>query len=165
MRRTCALLERILAVVLAALMAVIAFTVILQVSTRLLSKYVSSAVPSTPWTEEVAGFLLAWVALLGAAYAYRKRLHVGDDYFILKMPAGVRRAVRHSVFAVEIVFFVGILGYGGARLAAITFQLGQESSVLHWPMGAVYLVIPLSGAMMTLFAADAWIGGEREIGK
>jgi TRAP-type C4-dicarboxylate transport system permease small subunit len=101
------------------------------------------------------------VALLGASYAYRRRLHVGDDYFVKKMPERVRRASAWGGFAVELLFFVGVMGFGGARLVAITFQLGQATSVLHWPMGLVYLVIPLSGALMAIFAVDARRGEVR----
>ncbi len=164
MRGLCAILEKCLRLALCTLVAVIVGVVLLQVAARLLSKYVSSAIPPTPWTEEVAGFLLAWVALLGAVYAYRKRLHVGDDYFVKKMPERVRRAAGWGGFAVEVLFFAGVLGFGGARLAAVTFQLGQASSVLHWPMGIVYLVIPASGALMALFAVDARFGRRGEAG-
>ena len=155
MSRLCQVLEKILRGLLVVLVSVIAGVVLLQVGARLLAKYVSSAIPPTPWTEEVAGYLLAWVALLGASYAYRRRLHVGDDYFVRKMPERVRWASAWGGFAVELLFFVGVMGFGGARLVAITFQLGQATSVLHWPMGLVYLVIPLSGALMALFALDA----------
>ena len=164
MRGLCAFLEKFLRLALCALVALIVGVVLLQVAARLLSKYVSSAVPPTPWTEEVAGFLLAWVALLGAAYAHRRRLHVGDDYFVKKMPERVRRAAAWGGFAVEVLFFAGVMGFGGARLVAITFQLGQASSVLQWPMGAVYIVIPLSGALMALFAVDARFGRRGEAG-
>ncbi len=164
MKRLCALLERLLGIALAALVAVTAGVVLLQVTARLLSRYVTSAIPPTPWTEEVAGFLLGWVALLGAAYAYRKRLHVGDDFFVKKMTEGVQRAAGWGNFAVEVLFFAGVLGFGGARLVSITFQLGQATSVLHWPMGAVYLVIPVCGVLMTLFAVDARFGRRGEPG-
>jgi len=153
--RLCGILERGLRFLLAALMVVLVLVVLVQVGARLLSKYVTSSIPGTPWTEEVAGFLLIWVALLGAAYAVRRRLHIADDFFVKKMPPGGRRAAGWGVFAVEILFFAGVLGFGGARLVWITVQLGQGSSVLHWPMGAVYAVIPLSGLLMTLFAVEA----------
>lgn len=160
MSRLCQFLEKALRGILVALVSVIGGVVLLQVAARLLAKYVSSSIPPTPWTEEAAGYLLAWVALLGAAYAYRRRLHVGDDYFVKKMPEGVRKASAWGGFAIEWLFFVGVMGFGGARLVAITFHLGQATSVLHWPMGLVYLVIPISGALMALFAADARPGRE-----
>ena len=163
--RFCAFLEKALRLSLAVLVVVIVGVVLLQVAGRLLSKYVSSAIPAATWTEEIAGFLLAWLALLGAVYAYRRRLHVGDDYFVKKMPPRVRRAAEWGGFGVEILFFAGILGFGGARLVWVTFLLGQASSVLRWPMGAVYLVIPLSGALMALFAVDGRFGPRGEAGR
>lgn len=162
MKRLCASLERALRLLLQALMVVLVLVVLIQVGTRLLSKYVSSVIPPTPWTEELASFLLIWVALLGAVYAHRKRLHVADDFFVKKMSPRARRAAEGGVFAVELLFFTGVVGFGGARLVWVTLQLGQASSVLHWPVGMVYVVIPVSGFLMALFTLESRLGRRGE---
>jgi TRAP-type C4-dicarboxylate transport system permease small subunit len=44
-----------------------------------------------PWTEEVARFLMNWMALLGASIATRYRGHLGLLYFVQKFRCRCRR--------------------------------------------------------------------------
>lgn|GEM_PF-3021493 len=106
------------------------------------------------WTEEMASFQLGWLALLGAAYALRKHEHLGFDFIYLKMTA--RRQEWTELFArgVVILFSLVVLVYGGSRLVLMTFQLKQTTAGLQWPMAVIYAVIPVSGLLMALFAAE-----------
>lgn len=68
-------LEKILIV----LMAVIVIDVSWQIFTRFVLRDPSS------FSEELAGFLLIWIGLLGASYALYTRVHLGIDILTAKL--------------------------------------------------------------------------------
>ena len=176
-------LERILRALLCVLVVAMTLTVLWQVGTRLISKFAPDTlvqalygaglrilVEPSQWTEELAGFLLGWVALLGAAYVFRRKEHLGFDLLWGMCSPGWKRRLDIFAFLVEGLFCGIVLVYGGVRLVALTFQLGQTTAALGWPMGVVYLVIPLSGLLMTVFSVDFFIerlrgGGEHAAGR
>jgi TRAP-type C4-dicarboxylate transport system permease small subunit len=158
LKRCNAMLERGLGVLLAGLTALMVLTVLWQVFTRLLSRAASSggfALPIEPsrWTEELASFLLAWVALLGAAYALRRGEHVGYDALHGRLDAVGQRRLEYFVRGAVICFALVLVG-GGIGIVRMTLELGQTTPALGWSMGWVYAVAPLSGALLTLFALE-----------
>ena len=70
------IIDQMLAWILIGLMAVLVIDVLWQVASR----YVWS-VPSS-FTDEVAGFLLVWVGLLGAAYVAGSNGHLAIDLLL-----------------------------------------------------------------------------------
>jgi TRAP-type C4-dicarboxylate transport system permease small subunit len=151
-------LERTLGTLLAVLTLTMVLTVLWQVATRLSSR-IATAQGWTPpfapsqWTEELASFQLAWIALLGAAYALRRGEHMGyDSLFVAFGPVGRRRNLRFVRLCV--IAFALVLLTGGIGLVAMTLELGQTTPALRWSMGWVYSVAPLSGLLMICFAAE-----------
>jgi len=139
-------LDRSLEVLVMVVVAVLVLDVLWQVFTRLVLRN-----PSTV-TEELATFMLIWVALLGAAVALGRGAHLGIDYFVGKLP------VRAKVFTEVIVFFCVaafsffVMVVGGIDLVASMLELGQESPALRVKVGYVYLAVPISGFFLTLYA-------------
>lgn len=133
---------------LAVLMALMVLDVTWQVVTRFIFDQPSS------FTEELARFLLIWIGVLGAAYAYRKRAHLGLDILTNSMAPKARR--RADLFANVCCFAFAalVMVYGGMKLVALTLELRQTSAALQVPMGYVYSVIPLSGILICIFALD-----------
>jgi len=149
-------LELALRGLLAALMG----TLVLAVSWQVISRYALSA-PSV-WTEELARFLLIWIGVLGASYAYRARVHLAIDLLPRKL-GGRRGAGLEAVNASLVgVFAAAVMMFGGGRLVMITWQLNQISPALGLPMAVVYSVVPLSGALLLLFACLRFVA-ERAI--
>lgn len=142
-----ATLDRILGGVLAALMGVLVVDVVWQVLTRFVLRDPSS------FTDELARFLLIWVGLLGAAYASGQRLHLAIDLVSGRLTPRRRQLLGVLIEAVVLVFAVSVLVVGGARLVGLTLLLGQTSAALGMPLGYVYLVLPISGVLMTFYAA------------
>ncbi len=151
-------LESALGTLLALLTVAMVLVVLWQFATRLASRLATArswALPLQPsqWTEELASFLLAWIALLGAAYALRRGEHMGYDSLFNGF--GERGRVRCTRFVQAcVVAFALVLVAGGLALVAMTLQLGQVTPALRWPMGVVYLAAPLSGLLMIVFAAE-----------
>lgn len=141
--------DKVLAPVLSALMAGIVIVVTWQIVSRYLLRSPSS------YTEEIARFMLIWIGLLGAAYAYRTKMHLGLDLLTAKLTgaarmwAGLFSAVCVAGFAVLVMII------GGIQLVGLIWELKQSSSALGVQIAFIYSVIPLSGAIITLYAADS----------
>jgi TRAP-type C4-dicarboxylate transport system permease small subunit len=69
------------------LMAAIVLDVTWQVITRFILKNPSS------FTEELAGFLLIWIGLLGASHALYTKSHLGIDILTYKLEGLKRRTI------------------------------------------------------------------------
>lgn len=140
------ILDKILEIIVMICMAVLVLDVLWQVFTRLVLKNPAK------WTEEVAIFLLIWVALLGAAVALSLGSHLGIDYFVSKLSKTKRIITEIIAFALIFAFAVYVMLYGGYDLVVSTFELGQTSPVFGLPMGYVYLAVPISGFFMVIYS-------------
>lgn len=135
-------IDKILATILAILMAVMTLDVIWGVFTR----YVMGSQSS--WTEELARFLLIWIGLLGAAYASGQRLHLAIDLLPRKLDEKGRKRLQIFINTIIILFAATVMVIGGARYVYLTLTLGQASPALQVPMGLVYAIMPISGILV-----------------
>ncbi len=147
------ILDRFLRFALALLMTAMVGSVVWQV----LSRYLF-VVPAA-WTEELARFLLIWIGMLGAAYAYRQGSHLGIDLLANKLTGIGKQRLHTVVHIVCLLFAASVLIIGGGSLVAMTWELKQYSAAIGLPIAYVYAVIPASGAVIGLFAADAIVYG------
>jgi TRAP-type C4-dicarboxylate transport system permease small subunit len=137
---------KVLEIVLIILMASIVLDVTWQVVTRFILQNPSS------FTEELAGFLLIWIGLLGSSYAVYTKAHLGIDVLARKLEFPSRRILEIVVYTIILLFALFIPLIGGLRLVNITFSLRQISPSMGLAMGYVYLVLPLTGILMIFFA-------------
>lgn len=150
------IIEKILGAVVGLLMALMVLDVTWQVLTRFVLKEPSS------YTEELARFLLVWIGLLGAAYAYRKKAHLGLDILSQKLEGAAKRKLDIFISIVCMIFASVIMIYGGAKLMLLTLELDQMSAALQVKVGYLYSVIPLSGILIVLFSLDRIFNGDPE---
>lgn len=141
-------IEKALAFVLGALLALMVVDVTWQILTRFLPMQPSS------YTEELARYLLVWIGILGGAYAFRRKSHLGIDLLTNALHGGARKTVQVFIVLVCFGFAASTMVYGGAKLMLLTFELEQFSAALNIPMGYVYSVLPLSGLLICLFSLD-----------
>jgi len=138
--------DRVLEWLLIVIMGVSVINVLWQVFTRFVIKS-----PST-YTEELARFLLIWVALFGASYAVSKRLHLAIDYFTLKFSGKTKLLSQLFIDLCVFVFALSAMVVGGIHLVILTLALEQVSAALQIKLGYVYLVLPLSGFLIMFYA-------------
>ncbi len=138
-------IDKILKKVLVALMA----AMVIIVSWQVFSRYVLNDPSSV--TEEIARFLLMWISLLGASYAYRTRMHLGLDLLVEKMPAQYQLRVNQFSIWVSVIFAAYVMVLGGMHLAEIAWELKQYSAALNISMAWVYIVMPISGALIVFY--------------
>lgn len=140
------ILDKSLELLVMVVVAVLVLDVLWQVFTRFILKDPSS------WTEELATFLLIWVALLGAAVALGRGAHLGIDYFVMKLPEKTRIKTEIFVFLSVAAFSLLVMVVGGFDLVRTTLALEQTSPALGLNMGYVYLAVPISGCFLVLYS-------------
>ena len=138
-------------------MAALVLVVLWGVASRYLSQFAFLnfliSGPS-PWTDEAAQYLLMWVALLGAAVAYRRGEHLGFDYVASRLDAPAKRWLAVAAEITVLAFAAFAMVYGGFVLVSKTLGAGQQTPALGVPMGYVYLAAPISGTLIVIFAVD-----------
>jgi len=140
--------ERILGYFLGLLM----FAMVVDVSWQVITRFIVSQ-PSS-YTEEIARYLLVWIGLLGAAYAYRRHAHLGLD-IVTSSLTGAKAVVAQKIADTMCLFFAATaMVLGGLNLVILTLELNQLSAALQVKMGYIYAVIPLSGVLIVLFALE-----------
>ncbi|MFC4714414.1 TRAP transporter small permease [Planococcus dechangensis] len=113
------------------------------------------------WTEELARYSLIWLTFLGAAYAMSLKAHIGMEVFVNLFRTPGKKALYTVASIASLMFFLLMVveGYSLAMQG-----MSQSSPVLRIPMGAIYMIIPISGAILIInlaarFAQDFKSGG------
>ena len=134
------------------LLIVIMSTLVLDVLWQVFSRYVFTS-PSS-FTDELAGFLLIWVGLLGAAYVAGKNEHLAIDLMLQKMKGKRKRNLQIFINLIVGVFAIFVMVFGGTWLVYTRFILGVKSAALALPLGYVYLIVPISGLLIIYYVID-----------
>lgn len=141
-------LDRAIEIFLILLMCLLVIDVSWQVVTRFILPKPS------PYTEEIARFLLIWISFLGSAYAFRKGMHLGIDFFVQKF-SRTSQANIQSVVLISCAFFaIVILIIGGSNRVLIAFELNQVAASLGIKMGYVFLIAPITGVLFVLYTLE-----------
>lgn len=152
-------LDRAVGGVLAAILAALVLDVLWQI----VSRFVLGA-PSA-WTEELARYLLVWLGLLGAAYAYGQRRHLAVDILARRLAVGgARRLAVIAELAVALFAFV-VLTIGGGALVKLVSDLGQRTAALGLPLGWIYSALPISGLLTLAYGLLAAIEADGRAGR
>lgn len=133
--------ERLLVI----LMGVLTLDVLWQV----ISRYVMTN-PSS-WTEELARYLLIWVAILGAAYVTGQKGHISIDLISTRISPAQNRRLTVFIRIMIMLFAIFIMVVGGGNLIHITLTNGQASPAMGIPLGYIYCIIPISGLLIVFY--------------
>lgn len=123
---------------------------VLDVLWQVFSRYILNS-PSS-FTDEMAGYLLIWVSLLGAAYVTGTQDHLAIDILLQKSPPKRQRTLKMIIQVVIMTFAVTVMVIGGSWLVYTRFALGVKSAALQIPLGYVYIVLPLSGLIIIYYS-------------
>lgn len=141
--------------VLVALMAAMAVLVFANVVSRYVLNY------SLIWVEELTRYLMVWVGFLGGGLVLRLGAHIAVDALQDLMPARVARALRAGIVGALAITFAAMT-WLGIRYAA--FAWDQETPVMNWSTGAIYLAIPIGSALLLVhlfFIARGYVRGRQ----
>lgn len=143
-------LKTILAAVSVTLFAVLVATTTWQVVSRQILNE-----PST-WSEELARLLFVWLSFLGSAFLFGERGHIAVDFLARKLPFAGQRVAQIFVQAMVLLFALVGLVWGGYLAASIAWE--QNLTALPFTIGWVYLVIPIAGVFIAIFALMDIVG-------
>ena len=113
------------------------------------------------WAEEIAKFMMVWMALLGAAVVYYEGGHIAINYFISRR-AGLRYIEMFHALLASVLF--ALLIYYGINYAIFGLRSISPASGLtrFWP----YLAIPVGGGFLffqsTLRFVQLALGSDNE---
>ena len=137
--------------VLIALLAVMAALVIVNVISRYVFLY------SFTWVEEVTRYMMIWAAFLGVGLALRVGGHIAIDTLPQSLPPAPARWLRTAIALIVGVTLVVVAWLG---IEYVEFGWYQETPVLNWSFGMVYLAMPVGAALALLhllLVAPRWI--------
>jgi TRAP-type C4-dicarboxylate transport system permease small subunit len=110
------------------------------------------------WSEELARYLQVWMTFIGATVAVKRWAHFQLTIVDQFIPRAARRFTR--LFAILVVMLLAaIMIKHGIDITRITWN--QASPVLGWPIGYLYLMAPVSGVLMEIYAVRHLMGAWR----
>jgi TRAP-type C4-dicarboxylate transport system permease small subunit len=151
-------IDKTLELVLIVFTSVLVVDVLWQVISRYLNKFLVNKmdvhIPTQyyTFTDELAGFLLIWVSVLGAAYVAGKQEHLAIDLLLQKSKPKNQKRLISIINVFILLFSLTVMVIGGAWLVLTRFQFGVNSAALQIPLGYVYLVLPLSGLLIVYYS-------------
>lgn len=151
-----AVLDRTLKYALTLLSVVLTLSVFLQVLIRFVFKY------PLPWTEEIARIAFVYCVFVGATIAVRENSHLQVDFLLVILPKKVARVLVLLGMLLVGMFLVFVTWQGVVLVLATGVQM---SPVMQVPFKYLYLILPVSGAIMLLYLVAnmlALIRGRRE---
>lgn len=134
------------------LLVVLMSTIVIDVLAQVFSRYLFNA--PLGFTDELAGFLLIWVGLLGAAYATGEKQHLAIDLLKMRVSPSSQRRLEVVVSLLTVLFAVAVLIIGGIWLMYTGFLFGQLSASLQLSLGYVYAIVPLTGLLIAYYTLD-----------
>jgi len=158
-------LKKFFDVVLKAQRKITAFlmlALIVTVTTQIVARMIFTL--STPWTEELAKYLLIWIAFIGSVGALIKGEHLMVDILHVKFPPRLKKYAR-IVNDIISLFFTGFLLIYGVQLCANPIIRRSLTPAMQMPRVWLYLVLPISMGFMVLYSGYDLYDAIRSLGK
>ena len=113
--------------------------------------FVSTALRALPesgglyWSEEMIRYACIWMVFLCSGLTIRYGIHFRVDLLLSRLPKTA--ALGLGLFAVAVmIWFEAVLIWFGSKVTMLNME--QQSTSLEFPMGFVYIAIPIGGVLM-----------------
>lgn len=136
-------LDGTLRTICVALFAVLVLLVAWQVFTRLVL-----GAPSA-WSEEAARYAFVWVSLIGIAIAVGEKADVIMDFLVERLPLALQRVADTIAYLATLAFVLYVMVLGGLQQSLLAWN--QKNPLLPFTQGQLYLVLPISGALLSIY--------------
>ncbi len=147
-------LERIITIITAAMLVILAILVCTQVFTRyvLSNQFVMKVLNHNMnffWIEEISVTLMMWIGLFGAAGCVWTDSHMNLNLVLERIPSKIQIWVR-----VFIDIMIGVYSFVLLREGIIlTYQtMGGTMPTVKIPVGYTYIILPISAGFMLIFS-------------
>lgn len=127
-------------------------TIVVVIFAQVVTRYVLHV--SLSWSEELARYLLMWLAMLSAAYGFKIRAHFALVFVVNRFRAGVRRVVSAGVS----ILVCALLCLFVFEAAAITYSVRNQLGPATGLSKAVPYSSGVVGGVLMLYyvALNAW---------
>ncbi|SFE04029.1 TRAP-type C4-dicarboxylate transport system, small permease component [Paenibacillus catalpae] len=128
-------------------------TMIIVVTVQVFTRKVFSFVFHS--SEEITMLLMVWFSFLGIAFGFREHLHMGIDSFTSKLPKAVNLVLDKLIGLTIFAFGVYLIYYGWDFTKLMS---ESELPATGWPNSLLYLVMPITGVLVCIYAILQLIG-------
>lgn len=111
--------------------------------------------PSTI-SEELLTYSFTWMSLFAAAYVFGKREHMRMGFLADKLSRKKLTILNVIIEIITIAFALIVMVYGGVSITSLSMT--QKTASLGIPMGYIYIVLPITGIIITLYGILNIIG-------
>lgn len=132
-------IEKVLLVILLAVMVLMAFSQIV------LRNFFETGIA---WGDSFVRYLVVWVGFIGAALATRESQHISIDVFSRWLP-GIGKNINYVIIHLFSCFICGLLTYAAAVFVRNEYRQGSVAFLDH-PVWLFQIVIPAACGLMTL---------------
>ncbi|ARE39473.1 TRAP-type C4-dicarboxylate transport system, small permease component [Rhodovulum sp. P5] len=109
------------------------------------------------FTEELARYLMIWMALLAVSSGIAYREHIGVEFVFSRLPAPVRRWMAVGFDAIAFVFFFVLFWYG---IGFAERGFSRLTMIYQIPKGYPFMGVPLAAGLacvqLGLMAVHDW---------
>ncbi|MFD1606968.1 TRAP transporter small permease [Oceanobacillus luteolus] len=120
---------------------------VLIVFVQVLSRYFLNY--SFAWSEEIARYILIWVAWISVSYSIRRQEHLRIEFLKDRFSPTVQKYIELVVLILWFLFAI-FLAIEGTNVILGIQSSGQTSPSIGMPMWIAYLAIPVGGLLMTI---------------
>ncbi|WP_293952452.1 TRAP transporter small permease [uncultured Corynebacterium sp.] len=138
------MLTRVLGTISVILFAILVCVTVWQVFSRQVLND-----PST-WSEELSKILFVWLSFSGSAFLFGERGHIAVDFIARKLPLAGQRILQVIAQIIVVLFAVLAMIWGGYLASSIAWN--QQMTALPLTLGWVYVIIPIAGVFIAIFA-------------
>lgn len=105
--------------------------------------------PSTV-SEELLTYSFTWMALLASAYVFGKRDHMRMGFLADQISGPARKILEAASDIMTFLLAAVVMLYGGSSITKLTMI--QKTASLQVPMAYIYVMVPISGALIMIFS-------------
>ena len=117
----------------------------LTVFSQVVARYIFQAPLS--WSEELARFLLMWLSMLSAAYAFKVKSHFALKILVTRISTKSQFRVSIIVHSIVTVFFIALTYFGLVFLIGVS---GHTAPALQIPMEIPYSSIVVGSLLIVV---------------
>ncbi len=105
---------------------------------------------SIPWSEEFARYCMIAMTYLGAMIAASRGSHFMVEVVGMIFPKGIQNIITGIDIVVVDLFSLFLLRQGW-QISSKMLNQGKLSPMLEWPLGLVYMLIPVGIVLMGIY--------------
>ena len=119
----------------------------LTVFSQVIARYIFEAPLS--WSEELARFILIWLSMLSAAYAFKTKSHFALTILVNKMPEKHQKITSFCIHIIVAIFFLIICYYSVIFVISVN---GHIAPALQVSMQIPYSSIIVASGLISIFS-------------